>query len=126
MIDLYEEFINKTPGLPFYLVNDCKDFMESIKIAESLINDDSVYQIYILVASWKCGEITSNKDFKIMQQSLQRSIPYMFFDGFNRSTWVLVDELIYKYKDKRIYVSASFVNRESPQLLIRYKDMKVV
>ena len=23
MIDLYEEFINRTPGLPFYLVDDC-------------------------------------------------------------------------------------------------------
>lgn len=121
MIDLYEEFINKTPGLPFYLVNDCKDFMESIKIAESLINDDSVYQIYILVASWKCGEITNNKDFKIMQQPLQRSIPDMFFDRFNRPIWVCTDELIYKYKDKRIYVNTSFVNRESPQLLITYK-----
>lgn len=123
MIDLYEEFINKTPGLPFYLVNDCKDFMESIKIAESLINDDSVYQIYILVTSWKCGEITSNKDFKIMQQSLQRA-PFMFFDRFGRSIWL--DEVLYKYKDKSIYVNTSFVNRESPQLLIRYKDMKVV
>lgn len=126
MIDLYEEFINKTPGLPFYLVDDCKDFMNSIKIAESLINDDSIYQIYILVASWKCGEITNNKDFKIMQQPLQRSIPYMFFDRINRPTWVWADEVLYKYKDKSIYVITSFANRESPQLLIRYKDMKVI
>ena len=119
MIDLYEEFINKTPDLPFSLVDDCKDFMNSIKIAESLINDDSVYQIYILVASWKCGDITNNKDFKIMQQSLQRPMSFMFFDRFGRSIWL--DKVIYKYKDKRIYVDTSFINRESPQLLINYK-----
>ena len=119
MIDLYDEFINKTPGLPFYLVDDCKDFMNSIKIAESLINDDSVFQIYILIASWKCGDITRNKDFKIMQQSLQRPMSFMFFDRFGRSIWL--DKVIYKYKDKRIYVDTSFINRESPQLLINYK-----
>ena len=118
MIDLYEEFINKTPGLPFYLVDDCKDFMNSIKIAESLINDDSIFQIYILVASWKCGDITNNKDFRIIQP-LQRQESFMFFDRFGRSIWL--DEVTYKYKDKRIYVNTSFVNRESPQLLINYK-----
>ena len=119
MVDLYDEFINKTAGLPFSLVDDCKDFMNSIKIAESLINDDSVYQIYILVASWKCGDITNNKDFKIMQQSLQRPMSFMFFDRFGRSIWL--DKVTYKYKDKRIYVDTSFINRESPQLLINYK-----
>ena len=54
MVDLYDEFIDKTPGLPLKMINDCKDFMEAVKIAESLIDDDSVYQIYILIASWKC------------------------------------------------------------------------
>ena len=119
MVDLYDEFIDKTPGLPLKMINDCKDFMEAVKIAESLIDDDSVYQIYILVASWKCGDITNNKDFKIMQQSLQRPMSFMFFDRFGRSIWL--DKVIYKYKDKRIYVDTSFINRESPQLLINYK-----
>lgn len=118
MVDLYDEFIDKTPGLPLKMVDDCKDFMNSIKIAESLINDDSIFQIYILVASWKCGDITNNKDFKIIQP-LQRQESFMFFDRFGRSIWL--DEVTYKYKDKRIYVNTSFVNRESPQLLIRYK-----
>ena len=119
MVDLYDEFIDKTPGLPLKMINDCKDFMEAVKIAESLIDDDSVYQIYILIASWKCGDITRNKDFKIMQQSLQRPMSFMFFDRFGRSIWL--DKVIYKYKDKRIYVDTSFINRESPQLLINYK-----
>ena len=100
------------------MVDDCKEFMNSIKIAESLINDDSVYQIYILVASWTCGDITNNKDFKI-KQPLQRQESFMFFDRFGKSIWL--DEETYKYKDKRIYVNTSFVNRKSPQLLISYK-----
>ena len=119
MVDLYDEFIDKTPGLPLKMINDCKDFMEAVKIAESLINDDSVFQIYILVTSWKCGDITNNKDFKIMQQSLQRPMSFMFFDRFGRSIWL--DKVTYKYKDKRIYTNTSFVYRDTPQILINYR-----
>ena len=48
MVDLYEEFIDKTPGLPLKMINDCKAFMEALKIAESSIDHDSVSQIYII------------------------------------------------------------------------------
>ena len=101
------------------MIDDCKDFMEAVKIAESLIDDDSIFQIYILIASWKYRDITRYNDFKCMQQSLQRPMSFMTFDRIGRTIWL--DNVTYKYKDKSIYTNTSFVYRETPQILINYR-----